>query len=371
VARVLAAHVLVGTEGHDARVSAADFDITFLTEGGQPASATRDRLFAFLRAAQRSLDLAIYDVHFDDGTGDQLIAILDDAEKRGVQVRAVYNDAHRRRVPIPPPPEGPSLLDRLAKAVPSTAIPGIPDLMHHKYVVRDGESVWTGSTNWTNDAWTRMENLIVTIASSDLATAYTQDFEQLWTKRHLEHTGTFDDQPVTLDGGARVRVLFSPGRGRKMGQLVATRIGQARRRIRICSPVITSSPILGTLAEVLDDRACDAVVTIDGPQMEQALEQWQRDGRAAWKAPLWQKVERSGLVAAKPSTPYAPGRVHDYMHAKLVVCDDWVMTGSYNCSHSGELNAENLLDIHDAALADLCATYCEQVHARYAGAAHR
>jgi phosphatidylserine/phosphatidylglycerophosphate/cardiolipin synthase-like enzyme len=54
------------------------------------------------------------------------------------------------------------------------------------------------------------------------------------------------------------------------------------------------------------------------------------------------------------------------MHAKLVVCDDWVLTGSYNCSHSGEMNAENLLEIHDAALADRCATYCEQVHARYA-----
>ena len=54
------------------------------------------------------------------------------------------------------------------------------------------------------------------------------------------------------------------------------------------------------------------------------------------------------------------------MHAKIVVCDDWVLTGSYNCSHSGEMNAENLLEIHDPALADQCAAFCEQVHARYA-----
>jgi phosphatidylserine/phosphatidylglycerophosphate/cardiolipin synthase-like enzyme len=238
--------------------------------------------------------------------------------------------------------------------------------MHHKYVVRDGNAVWTGSTNWTNDAWTRMENLTVTVESSDLAAAYTQDFDQLWTKRHLEHTGTFDDEPATLVGGTRVRALFSPGRGRKMGQLVATRIGQARERIRICSPVITSSPILGTLAEVLDDETCDALITVDGPQMAQALEQWRNDGRAAWKAPLYERVVRSGRLAAKASTPYAPNAVHDYMHAKLVVCDDWVLTGSYNCSHSGELNAENILDIRDATLADACAAYCERVHARYA-----
>jgi phosphatidylserine/phosphatidylglycerophosphate/cardiolipin synthase-like enzyme len=343
-------------------------DVAFLTDGGQPASVVRDRLLAFLGAASVSLDVAIYDCHFDDDTGEQLISALHDAEARGVRVRAVYNDVHPRRAAAGIMPQhGPSLLERLAAAVPTTAIPGIPDLMHHKYVVRDGAAVWTGSTNWTNDAWTRMENLVVVVDSADLAAAYTEDFDQLWAKRQVERTGTFDDQPALLDGGAvRVRALFSPGRGRQMGQLVAMRIGQARTRVRICSPVITSAPVLSTLAEVLDDQRVDCVVTVDGPQMAQALSQWEADGRAAWKAPLWERVMRSGRVALKQSTPYAPGAVHDYMHAKLVVCDDWVLTGSYNCSHSGEMNAENLLDIHSADVAAQCVAFCEQVHARYA-----
>ena len=345
--------------------AAPPIEIDFLTDGGQPAAQTADRLLAFLGAAQHTLDIAVYDAHFDDDIGTRLVAALDAAEARGVRVRAVYNDDHRHASPTPPP-EGPSLLQLLAAAVPSEAIPGIPDLMHHKYVVRDGAVVWTGSTNWTGDAWTRMENLIVVVASSDLAAAYTADFEQLWTKRHVEHTGTFDDLPATLAGGTKVRALFSPGRGRRMGQLVATRLGQARDRIRICSPVLTSSPILATLAEVLDDARCDALLTVDGPQMAQALRQWREDGRVSWKGPLYERVVASGKLAAKPSTPYTPGAVHDYMHAKLVVCDDWVLTGSYNCSHSGELNAENLLEIQDAALADRCAAFCEQVHARYA-----
>jgi phosphatidylserine/phosphatidylglycerophosphate/cardiolipin synthase-like enzyme len=346
-------------------------ELAFLTDGGQPASATLDRLLAFLGAARTSLDLAVYDAHLDGDGDDRLINALDAAEARGVRVRAVYNDDHRKSAPVPPPPAEPSLLARLAAAVPSTAIPGIPDLMHDKYVIRDGDTVWTGSTNWTDDAWSHMENLIVTIPSADLAAAFTRDFEQLWQKRHVIGTGTFDDEPaaLTFQGEAfRVRALFSPGRGRTIGQTVATAIGAATRRIRICSPVITSGPVLSTLAEVLDDARCDPQITVDGPQVREALEQWQRDGRASWKVPLLTRVRASGRVAEKQSRPYQAGPPHDYMHAKVVVCDDTVYTGSYNLSHSGEMNAENVVEIVSQPFADACAAFCEQVYARYAHA---
>ena len=40
------------------------------------------------------------------------------------------------------------------------------------------------------------------------------------------------------------------------------------------------------------------------------------------------------------------------MHAKVTVADDVVFVGSFNLSRSGEQNAENMLEIHDAALAE-------------------
>jgi phosphatidylserine/phosphatidylglycerophosphate/cardiolipin synthase-like enzyme len=77
---------------------------------------------------------------------------------------------------------------------------------------------------------------------------------------------------------------------------------------------------------------------------------------------------RAGAVApwaGKVSTPYAPGAVHDYMHAKVTVADDVVFIGSFNLSRSGEENAENVLEIVDAALAEGMATFVDAVRARY------
>ena len=53
------------------------------------------------------------------------------------------------------------------------------------------------------------------------------------------------------------------------------------------------------------------------------------------------------------------------MHAKVVVADDVVFVGSFNFSRSGEQNAENVLEIHDAAVADRLAAFVDEVRARY------
>jgi phosphatidylserine/phosphatidylglycerophosphate/cardiolipin synthase-like enzyme len=55
------------------------------------------------------------------------------------------------------------------------------------------------------------------------------------------------------------------------------------------------------------------------------------------------------------------------MHAKILVADDYVYAGSFNLSHSGESNAENVVQFENAALADQCAAYIDQVAARYGG----
>ena len=53
------------------------------------------------------------------------------------------------------------------------------------------------------------------------------------------------------------------------------------------------------------------------------------------------------------------------MHAKATVADDVVFVGSYNLSRSGELNAENVLEIEDAGLADRLSRFADEVRERY------
>jgi phosphatidylserine/phosphatidylglycerophosphate/cardiolipin synthase-like enzyme len=337
----------------------AGVEVRTLTDGGQPAEQTAHALAEFAAAAKQTIEIAIYDFDLPpDLTAivcDELVA----AQKRGVAVRLAYNLDHAKAAPVPPPPRtDPDAIETMP--FPTAAIPGEPDLMHHKYVVRDAASVWTGSTNWTADSWTREENVVVTVDSPAVAGRFREDFEQLWTTREVARSGKVDTAPV--DG---IRAWFCPGRGEKLAHRIAKAIGSARRRIRIASPVITSAPILGTLAEVASDGKVDLAGVVDVTQIEEVLAQWHENGNADWKGPLLRTVVSRAPFSGKRSTPYAPGSVHDYMHAKVTVADDVVFVGSFNLSHSGELNAENVLELEDPQLADRLAAFVDEVRQRY------
>ena len=334
-----------------------------LTDGGQTALDVAHKLASFLGRAEQTLELALYDVRLRDDTADVVRHALVGAHERGVQVRLAYNLDQPDRFPLPPPPQTePDLVEQLPFA--TRAIPGWPDLMHHKFVIRDGAAVWSGSTNWTDDSWTREENVIVTVESKGVADRYAADFEQLWTTRDVERSGKVDSSAIDVDG-ASVRTWFSPKRGEKLAREIAHRIGGADARIRIASPVITSGPILGTLAEVAADGKVDLAGVVDATQINEVLGQWHANGNATWKTPSLRFLLDRGNFTGKRSTPYAPGAVHDYMHAKVTVCDDTVFAGSFNLSHSGEQNAENVLEVRDAGIADRMAAFVDEVRAKY------
>jgi phosphatidylserine/phosphatidylglycerophosphate/cardiolipin synthase-like enzyme len=316
----------------------------------------------FIAEARRSLDLALYDVRLPGAPGEVVASALRETAGRGVAVRIAYNADHDERMFPPPPRTKPELLEALP--FPTRGIPGIPDLMHHKYTVRDREAVWTGSANWTTDSWVLQENVIVLARSPELAAEYSRNFEELWRSRDVDRSGHGEPRTLNLDG-ATARAWFTPGHGEQLSHRIARAIGRARRRIRIASPVITAGPVLGTLAEVAAEARVDLRGVVDRTQMEGVVYQWRTNGRSAWKIPIFASVVEHADFRGKPSTKYAPETPHDFMHAKVTVADDWIFAGSFNLSRSGESNAENVLELQDAALADRLAAFVDEIRARY------
>src|ERR1051326_6058578 len=87
--------------------------------------------------------------------------------------------------------------------------------------------------------------------------------------------------------------------------------------------------------------------------MEQVYLQWQEVPQNRWKiGALKEIIARAGLVG-KDSTPYTPTGRHNFMHNKVLVIDDTVITGSHNFSRSAQFNAENILFIESAPLAEI------------------
>jgi phosphatidylserine/phosphatidylglycerophosphate/cardiolipin synthase-like enzyme len=355
---------------------ADDLAVRFLAQGEQTGEQVARWLVAFISQAQRSLDIAVYDWRLSPPLASMIQQALRERAQAGVAVRIAY-DAGKLDQPSlaagadPAPPGTAAFVHALG--YPSRAITG-PKLMHDKYLCRDAglpaAAVWTGSANFTDDQWTRCDNNILTLTSAPLAAAYAHDFEQLWRTGAIGDSGDFDAPPVSLvyEGQpAMTRVEFAPGRGPAIDDLVAHRVASAQRRVRVCSMLINSGALIGALTDLLLSGRVAVDGVYDRTQMESVYPQWQEVPSNLWKIPAVQQIiTRTGLVG-KISTPYTPEGVHDFMHNKILVVDDTVITGSYNFSRSAEMNAENILFIESAPLAETYSAYIDHLRAKYGG----
>ena len=344
--------------------------VFFLAQGEQSADAVMARLTAFISAATHTLDFAVYDMRLSDYLKTALSAALHERANGGVQIRFCFDGDKPRQPDLAagqdPAPAGTSAFVA-SLGYPYRRIAGIK-LMHSKFILRDGQSVWTGSTNLTDDAFTKMENNIVMIDSAPLGASYLQDFEQLWEKENFENTGNIRTQAVPIvfaAQSAEARVMFSPGCGYEIDIEIARRVRAAQRRVRICSLLINS----GTLISELGNLVRAGRVAVDGiydrTQMSDVFRQWQSVPSNHWKVPaLHEIIARAGLVG-KNSNPYTPSGVHDFMHNKVLVIDDTVITGSYNFSRSAEFNAENILFLESASLAETYSAYIDHLIQKY------
>ncbi|WP_028066129.1 phospholipase D-like domain-containing protein [Solirubrobacter soli] len=353
------------------------------------AQHVADAFAHFVSAARTSLDICIYDFRLEiDRVRQTIVDAINGAAARGVTVRIAYDKSLEasdgpilkqfRTAGGDPAPVGTDhfLRDSAglhqqveAKAISEEAIDPGNQIMHQKYMVRDsaadGAAIWTGSTNFTVDAWALQENNILVISHCpELAAAYTRDFDELWTSGRIAGSGAGDIGTAVVADRA-VRYAFAPGEGHAIEALIAEIVAGTTEQLRIASMVTSSQTILAAIKAQID-AGLDVGGTYDRGETENVRANWRRTGQTA-KVALLDATTRP--LVAKPSLPYSPQNAHNFMHDKLIVADHTVITGSFNFSLNATRNAENVLVFDDADLATLFTGYIEEVADRYRGSA--
>jgi phosphatidylserine/phosphatidylglycerophosphate/cardiolipin synthase-like enzyme len=282
-----------------------------------------ERFVAFLDVAQRSLDLAIYDFDLANAA-DALVR----AKNRGVNVRIVMDSDTLDDTKD-------AAIQQAVNKVKQAGIPIVGDnrqpIMHNKFVVRDGNAVWTGSWNFTVGDTYRLNNNAEVFRSEKLAENYTAEFRKMFLdKKFGGNKPAGVPNPQFTINGAQVQNYFAAED--KVAEKIIAQIQKAQRSIRFMAFSFTHDGI----GQAVTDRAAAGVSVFGVFERTGSETRFSEFGR----------MKQAGLDVYQDGNPYV-------MHHKVFILDETtVITGSFNFSDNADRdNDENLLIVTDPGFA--------------------
>jgi phosphatidylserine/phosphatidylglycerophosphate/cardiolipin synthase-like enzyme len=315
-----------------------------------------DTVVAYINNAKYTLDFAVYD--FTSVAGDTVSKIataVNNAYLRGVTVRWINNGSSSNK--------GMSLLNASIPRISSPTSSGY-GIMHNKFLIVDANSsdsndayVISGSYNYSVEQTNEDYNNIVIIQNQQVATAYYNQFNQMWGgtgPTPNTATSAFGTHKVTSPthyfnvNGIPVDIHFSPKD--TCGTYLTKVANSANNDLTFGIYTFTDNSIAQAILSAYDNK-----VTVRGIE----------DVSSQTFAPYTTLSSPLGNNFVVYN-----GGANSLYHNKIMIVDallpssdPQVATGSFNWTSSAEkLNDENLIVIHDPTIAnEYYQSVCENI----------
>ena len=204
-------------------------------------------------------------------------------------------------------------------------------IFHQKFIIRDRESLLTGSTNFTPTGTHNNLNHVVIVHDAGVAKIYSREFAEIQQGHFGKRNEGHDKTPMdTVVSSVPIRVLFAPDHNPEME--IMKQMLKARERIEFAIFTFSkSSGIDDTMIRLLEFgmpiRGC-----FDG-----------RQGAQEWAA-IPSLIQNGAELSA-----VHPGNGLGKLHHKLMVLDGQVViAGSFNYTGpANRLNDENIIILGD------------------------
>ena len=286
-------------------------------------SSMEGRLIERINAAQNSIHIAAFEFDLTP-VAEALIA----AKQRGVDVRWVTDDENGFEVDAEPGRGQFALLQQAGIAVRTDSRSA---LMHNKFWIFDGQIVWTGSTNITENGIFKQDNNTIMIHSTEVAIMYEREFQEMWEGQFGPGSPSQLSEQSTIVEGTQIQVIFT-SEDAAIEQAILPLVNSAQSSVRFLAFSFTDYP----LANAMIGRARNGV-SVAGVFEKVGSETDASELRTLYCAQV--PVRQDG----NPS----------FMHNKVIIVDErYVITGSLNYStNAEENNDENVIILENPEIA--------------------
>jgi phosphatidylserine/phosphatidylglycerophosphate/cardiolipin synthase-like enzyme len=293
-----------------------------------------EKLIQHIDAAKTTIHIASFETDLND-----VAKALIRAKERGVDVRWITDDESGILADKKP---GRGQFSMLKKAGIKVIDDARGALMHDKFWIFDGQTVWTGSTNVTISGMFEQNNNVIVIESPELASIYEQQWADMWSgKFNSKSPSTVDQQKLTIDK-TNIQILFSP-EDKAISQIIPY-IQGAKKSIRFMAFTYTQEQLGKAMLDAMENN-----VVVTG-----VFESTGSDSEFSQMTPLFcakAPVRQDGNPA--------------FLHHKVIIVDErFVITGSLNFTdNADQSNNENVIIIDNAAIAKLYTAEFQRVWA--------